>query len=49
MNFKLKNKKINFSYIDCLGYSISNRLGIIFLTGDEGFRNLPNVEFVKAR
>lgn len=42
-----KNKKHRMSYIDCIGYTVSIRNGCRFLTGDEAFRNFPNVEFVK--
>lgn len=45
MGFKLKNKGLSIP--DCIGYIVAKRLGIKFLTGDEGFRNLENVEFVK--
>lgn len=48
MNFRLKNKNKKFSYTDCLGYTLAKKLSIKFLTGDEGFKNLPNVEFIKA-
>jgi len=44
---KLKLKKRRLSYIDCIGYIVSNRLGIKFLTGDKEFSDLENVEFVK--
>ncbi len=47
MNFKLKYKKKKFSYTDCLGYTIAKRMQIKFLTGDESFRNISNVEFIK--
>ncbi len=43
----LKNMKLNISYVDAIGYSISFDSGIKFLTGDDEFKNLPNVEFVK--
>ena len=43
--FRTKNKKM--SYADCIGYVISLQRNILFLTGDEHFRKLPNVEFVK--
>ena len=43
----LKNMKLNISYVDAIGYSISFDSGIKFLTGDKEFKNLPNVEFVK--
>lgn len=45
--FKLLNKKENLSLVDCIGYIIAKSMGIRFLTGDEKFRNIPNVEFVK--
>ena len=45
--FRLRNKKLNLSYIDALGYIIAQKYNVLFLTGDDGFRKLPNVEFVK--
>ena len=48
MKFRLKHKKKKFSYTDCLGYTMAKRENLKFLTGDEGFKQLPNVEFVKA-
>jgi len=45
--FKINNKKKNFSYADCLGYAIASAYGLKFLTGDKEFENLDNVEFVK--
>lgn len=47
MEFKLKHKKEKLSYIDCVGYALALELGIKFLTGDEKFKDKPNVEFVK--
>ena len=47
MKFKLENKHKKFSYTDCLGYILARRNKIRFLTGDEGFKNMSNVEFVK--
>ena len=41
----LKNKKL--SAPDVIGYTVANRLGIKFLTGDEDFKDMDNVEFVK--
>ena len=32
---------------DAVGYVVAQRHNVKFLTGDEGFRNFPNVEFVK--
>ena len=45
--FRLQNKKLDLSYIDALGYVTSKKHNTKFLTGDEGFRKLPNVEFIK--
>lgn len=47
MLFKLKNKKSELSYADCVGYVIALEFGIKFLTGDNKFEGLSNVEFVK--
>ena len=44
---KLVLNKRNISMTDCIGYILSKRLGIKFLTGDKEFENLKNVEFVK--
>jgi len=46
MDLKVKNK--DFSIPDVVGYIIAKRYGVKFLTGDEDFRNLDNVEFVKG-
>lgn len=35
------------SYVDCLGYLLAQEHGLPFLTGDDGFRGMENVEFVK--
>ncbi len=45
--FKLLYKERNLSMTDCIGYVISLRLGIKFLTGDKQFTDIENVEFVK--
>ena len=42
-----KKKRLKLSYIDALGYTISLERGLIFLTGDEEFENLEQVEYVK--
>ncbi|HIH17213.1 MAG TPA: type II toxin-antitoxin system VapC family toxin [Nanoarchaeota archaeon] len=47
MKFKYKNKKVNFSFVDCVSYAVSKSNNLIFLTGDKEFEGLPNVEFVK--
>jgi uncharacterized protein len=35
------------SIIDCVGYSVANRLNIPFLTGDREFADMDNVQFVR--
>ncbi|MBU2496698.1 MAG: PIN domain-containing protein [Nanoarchaeota archaeon] len=45
--FKLKYKDRNLSMTDCLGYILSKKLEIKFLTGDKEFKDLLNVEFMK--
>ncbi len=44
--FKL-NSPEKFSYADSIGYIIAKRLGLKFLTGDNQFKGLDDVEFVK--
>src|SRR3989344_328568 len=41
--FRLKVRR-ELSYADCLGYVISLKFGIKFLTGDRQFQDLDNVE-----
>jgi hypothetical protein len=43
----LRKKKVDLSYADALGYAVSLRLMHQFLTGNDAFKNLENVEFVK--
>lgn len=43
----LKTKHRDFSIPDVIGYIIAAKYGAKFLTGDSGFKDLPNVEFVK--
>lgn len=45
--FRLKEIKRKLSYVDCLGYIIAKKKDIKFLTGDDGFKDLGNVKFVK--
>jgi predicted nucleic acid-binding protein len=45
--FRKRQVKRKLSYLDCLGYAIAREKGVKFLTGDEGFRDLANVKFVK--
>lgn len=45
--FRLQNKKLDLSYIDALGYITAKKHDALFLTGDNAFKKLLNVEFVK--
>ncbi len=45
--FRKENYKIKLSYVDCIGYILSKKIGFKFLTGDEFFENSENVEFVR--
>lgn len=44
---KLKLNRRDVSYIDCIGYTLAKKRNARFLTGDEQFKDLDNVEFVK--
>ncbi|MBI2043160.1 PIN domain-containing protein [Candidatus Pacearchaeota archaeon] len=45
--FRIKNSKLRFSYIDCLGYIMAINRNFRFVTGDNQFKDFENVEFVK--
>ena len=47
VEFKQKHKSKNLSYVDCLGYIMARNRRLKFLTGDEKFEKMDNVEFVK--
>lgn len=40
-------KKGNLSMTDCIGYALALEYGIKFLTGDQEFKDMKNVEYVK--
>lgn len=42
-----KARRENISYADAIGYSLAQRIGARFLTGDDAFKQKPRVEFVK--
>ena len=44
---EMLKKKKSLSYADCINYSIANKLKLKLLTGDDDFKRLKNVEFVK--
>ncbi len=43
----LRFKKKDLSIPDAIGYTVAQRLNVRFLTGDDDFKDMPNVEFVK--
>lgn len=45
--FRHANKEKSFSQTDCVSYVQAKKMGIRFLTGDQQFEGLSNVEFVK--
>lgn len=45
--FRLKYKKRDLSMTDCIGYFLSKKWKVRFLTGDKEFEDMENVEFVK--
>jgi predicted nucleic acid-binding protein len=44
---RLRQMHASLSYTDALGYTLARRHQVQFLTGDEHFRDLPHVEFIK--
>ncbi len=44
---KIALNKRDVSMTDCIGYAFARQLGIKFLTGDEQFEDMDNVEFAK--
>ena len=47
LRLKMKKIKVKLSITDSIGYIIAKKYQLKFLTGDNDFKNLPNVEFVK--
>ncbi len=47
VKFRLNNKKKSLSYADCIGYIYAVQHGFVFLTGDDAFKGMSNVELVK--
>ena len=43
----LKVRRPKLSYADAIGYTAARQTGARFLTGDEAFRRLPDVEFCR--
>ncbi|MBI5001173.1 MAG: type II toxin-antitoxin system VapC family toxin [Euryarchaeota archaeon] len=47
MRRELKGKGLNISYADAIGYLVARDRKARFLTGDNEFKDVPHVEFVK--
>ena len=47
MLFRFLNRKKNLSYVDCIGYTCALENGLKFLTGDNEFKEMKGVEFVR--
>lgn len=47
VEFRFTNRKKDLSLTDCVGYILSLKNNLRFLTGDSKFEDLKNVEFVK--
>lgn len=45
--FEMRKGGKDFSYVDAIGYIVSKKNKVKFITGDKEFRGLPNVKFVK--
>ncbi len=47
LRLNLRNRGLNVSYADALGYQLSMKFKVKFLTGDLVFKDLENVEYVR--
>lgn len=47
MEFRWQNIKKKCSMVDCIGYALAQKKRLIFLTGDDAFKDLQGVEFIK--
>ncbi len=47
MKFRLENRKRKLSFVDCVSYILAKENNLLLVTGDPGFENLKNVEFVQ--
>ncbi len=46
LRVELKRKGLDISHADALGYFLSQKMGMKFLTGDRAFQGLKGVEYV---
>lgn len=47
VKFRAEHKRKSLSYADCLGYCYAKHFKLLFLTGDDAFKGMPYVEFMK--
>lgn len=47
VRFRAANQKKSLSYADCLGYMFAQMNNLAFLTGDDAFKSMMGVEFIK--
>jgi len=47
LKMRMRAKRLYFSFADASGHAIAGRLGARFLTGDDAFKNLSKVDFLK--
>ncbi|MFA5247398.1 MAG: PIN domain-containing protein [Candidatus Micrarchaeia archaeon] len=47
MEYRMSRKADRISPADALGYTLSRKNGLKFLTGDEKFKDIPGVEYLK--
>jgi len=47
VEFRFIHRKEDLSLADCIGYILSLKSNVPFLTGDSKFKDMKNVEFVK--
>lgn len=47
MKFKLLHKSKELSYVDAIGYAVAAEKKAVFVTGDQQFKDMENVEYIK--
>ena len=47
VKFRRKNRNLNLSFFDAVGYMHAVKNNGIFVTGDKAFENMPHVKYIK--
>ncbi len=47
VEFRHEQKKQNFSFFDAVGYLTAIQYNALFLTGDQAFKKMPHVKFIR--